>query len=393
MEKLRKTQAQNTFVLPQFDPNPIGVGTTELLGRLYAPGDFAQIRYADPVVAPLLNFIRKHLEAVVWSVEPVENTYEAIGAADITNAFLRSVEWNEFAALVYDMVHTFGHLYVERVWCKDPNSEIGISAKLTPLFPPTVSRIQTTPCGLRTKILEQTVDVGVQTFQGEELLHYVSNTDVAGNLTGISGLRPLVFPHRASQIDQKVYLDARTRSAGTIVINLMSGLERGSQEFGELQDALDSVVSGESGYLVLPADVEAKMLSNNNPPDGALENWKYYDSIKRAALGHYLENLGLNGTGSNRALGEVLSDADNHRWQAQLAFLEKILTHQGLLPEFYNLVGIPKNLQPVVTIKREDEITDLDEVLRRLGDLVEIKDELDNVEFELLKREILNGRI
>jgi hypothetical protein len=387
----RKTQAQTTWTLPSYEANP-NVSTFETVGTLYSGGDFQALRHTDPVVAPILNFIRKHLENLVWEVQESDSSYEAIAAAELTELFLRSIQFPRFAAQVWDLVHTFGYLYCERIFCEDPEQPLGFTAKLTPLFPPTVSRITTTPDGLRTSRVEQTVDVGIQTFEGHELIHYLANTDIPGNLTGISGLRPLVFPHRASQIDSKVYLDARTRSAGTIVLTLMDGVERGSEEYNALLDSLDSVVSGESGYLLLPHGVESQMLTNNNPPDGALENWKYYDAIKRAALGTYLENLGLNGAGSNRALGEVLADADNDRWQAQLKSLENLMNEQGVLPEFWDLVDVPLNVRPFVTIKREDEVMDIDDVLTRLNKLADLEDFLDPVESERLKREILEGR-
>jgi hypothetical protein len=389
----RRSQAQYTYSLPSFDSNP-NVGRFDLLGDLYNPGDLAAIRYADPVVAPLLNFVRKHLENLVWSVEPCEDTPEAIGAAEITNKFLTQVKFPFYAAQVWDLVHTFGFLYVERIWCRDEMSPLGFTAKTTPLFPPTISRIVVTPDGLRAARLEQSVDSGIQTFSGEEVLHYVSNKDIAGNLTGISGLRPLLFPFRASQVDNKVYLDARTRAAGLLLVKMLNDMDRGSREFEELRASLARVVAGESGYLILPPEVEAEMVGNDGarPPDGALENWRYYDSLKRAALGMYLENLGLNGSGSNRALGEVLADADNDRWQSQMRSLEVLLTEQGLLPEFYELTGIREDIRPHVAIRREDEIADIDDVLKRLNELADLQEHIDNAEYERLKREILQGR-
>jgi hypothetical protein len=393
MASKTRSVAQTTWTFPAFDSNPSAMGVSRTLGYLNSPGLYASLRYSDPVVSPILRTMRGHIENLKWQVLPSGDSDEHAAAAALLEQALLSDNWGSHAAQTWDLITTYGHAIYECITYEDPNSTFGVRNLLTPIPSFTINRFVKDNSGLDwIQLYQQTADGYQVEFSREECFHYLSDRDIPGNFAGNSMLRPLALPYTAAEIDLKVYLDARVRSRGLYVAKPNDSLQRAPEEWNEVIHTLNAIGQSDSSYVTLPEWIDLELLSSANPPDSALQNWQYYDALRRAALGSFLENLGLNGSGSNRALGEVLADRDNEVWQSNLRQLERQLASGGLIDKWCEILGIDDVIKPTVEVKREDEVPELDNVLDRLERLMKVSEDLDDDEFNALKKEILNGR-
>jgi len=389
MQKV-KSQAQYSFTLPSWDANPQAASTLRLVGSLYSPGALAQIRYTDPVVAPVMDALRSHVGNLVWTSAPADESPESRAAKMIVDDILASIGWREHVEQVWDYTATFGFLFYEFSSWQDDRKPYGYGSRAILLHPSTISRITSDEPRLHIQTVEQQVDAARAVFQNFEILHYRRDDDVPGNFLGRSLLRPLLLPFTASEIDLKCYLDARQRAKGVYHAKPNDSTQRSPQEWDQVEDSLDTLVSSDTGWITTPEWIDLQVLAAANPPDAALGNWQYFDALKRSALGHFLENLGLSGSGSNRALGEVLSDADNERWQAQIVEIERIINApHSLIHRICTDFEIPEHNRPLLEVVREESVPTLDETLDRLAKAEAVTDPEVR---RILVDEIMRGR-
>lgn len=388
------SQAQFSWTRPSWDANA-DVTTSDLIGYHFSPGELAQIRYTDPVVAPIMRSLRSSVQAFEWRVRAAEDTPEGRAASDVIQAALKSIpHFNIHLATVWDYVSWAGFVPFE-VLRVPANTPLGYRWYPTLIHPTTVDRLETDSSGTVPTTLTQVTERGSTAFSPSEYVWYV-NSEVPGNFFGESALRPLLVVKRASEIDLKTYIDNRLKARGIYTVQTVGEPDdKGQQEYFSLLRQLNAAIAGQAGYVGVPAWLQLDILSSPNPPDKTLDVWQYFDALKRAALGHFLENLGLSGSGSNRALGEVLQEQDRERWYAEVARFEHMLNTTGLLPALCDTYRIPHHLRPELYVHREEETLDIDVAFERLARLQDLRASgaVDDEEFAEFKARIMGTRI
>lgn len=386
---------QNSWRQPSFDANP-SVGSHRSIGSVDNPGLYARIRYTCPVTRPLMDAYAEHVLNLTWVAEPQdEGDPEAEMAAAVVQEILDSTvaRFSEHVSLMADSVKTYGHYVCEVL--EQPTDELaaGFFYDITTIPAFSIDSWDPTQTGLSWRTLTQRTTRSMTKFTPEEVLHYISDESIPGNFLGNSALRALVLPFTASEIDIKTYLDQRLGASGTWVLRPVDGEAKGVEEWAETLQVMRAASEGKSRVIALPEWVEAKW-EQGASPQPALENWQYYDSLKRAALGELTQNLGLAGSGSNRALGEVLLDVDADSWQAEIRRLERLLNSpRSIVHRYIQALEIPKDKAPRIKARYEKALLPIEDVLERLKALSDIEEFLDEAEFKQLKTEILSGRV
>lgn len=387
-----KSAAQLSYMMPSWDANS-DVSIDDLIGTNYAPGELAQLRYNDYVVQPIFQAVRRHMQGLVWRVHPADDSRAGIAAAKVIENALLNLDggWPAWVARVHDSLAWAGHACYECIRVEDPDSPLGYSWKLTWIFPTTIQRLHTDQSGTRLQSVTQQTDRGMATFEANEFVWY-RNTDIPGNFMGESMLRPLLVIKRAAEADLKTYIHNRLQSRGLYKVQTTGEPgSKGKEEFKRTVRTLNDAISGKAGWFIVPQWMDVTPLPSLNAPEKIVDVWQYYDAIRRGALGHYVENMGLTGSGSNRALAEVLEVADEERWEATLSELETFANSQGLLPFLRDHYEIPDSLAPRVTIYQEPNPVDLDEALARIEKLHTLYEQgaISAQEFASMKSETL----
>lgn len=370
----QQSTAQQAYQLPAWDPNPAQLAPYVLTGTTFAPGDLAQLRYADATVAPIMDELRGAVEALTWAVSPAEDTPLGRAAARVVEAATRSLAmpWSDYVGLVWDTVSTFGSAYHEICDCRDDSAPLGRRWHPYVIHAPSISRIVTDDTGLHITQVEQTTSKGsIQTFDPDEIVYWVAS-DVPGDFTGRSKLRAIVGPKRAYEIVLKTYLEKEANARGIYKIQQVSGVEqnRGQTDYDGLRKSIYAAASGQSPIVSVPpwADLDI-MAPPNSANTSVLSLLQHFETQKRSALGNFLESLGIDGNTGNRSLGETLETAGNERWLTEISKLENLITRQGFIRAICEGYRIPHHLRPHLRVQRLSEPADIDDTLSRLEQL------------------------
>jgi hypothetical protein len=389
--KAHRSQAQNVWSRPHYD---VSYGIGELVGDLTNSGYLAQLRHTSPVVKSHSDALVAHFANSQWRLKMNKGSELGEPVAHLFRSYLAGIQlgfgiwtrlgWTNFVADYFDRMWTFGSAYYHRAWHHD--EEQGYRLVLTPINHELITRFALSEC--RTKVDYITVqgESSYTTISGSDLLIFVDSTR-PGDFYGSSPLRCLIGTFWQQRHDQKMFASNLSLARPVQVLKTIDAIDESDDSHHALVQAASDLASGDSDTLVLDHNSEfTKVGAANSNIQGVVDRWKYHDTIIREALGSLVSNLGLSGTGSNRALGEVLKVEDEDRWQATVArYVDLMAPLFDLFLERYELdeADLPA-IQASSTSTKS-----LTEKLKDLKELKEVKDILPPEQFDLLLAESL----
>lgn len=386
-----RTNARDTYSRPTSEPV---LATFETLGINGKAGYFQKMRRTDAIIAPLMTGLVDHFSKIRWAVKPSGTTEQALDEALLWAAALSEVScgvegtfregWNEFATEWFDRLLTFGCAYYQKQW---KQTESGLSVHLLPIEPETINTILTDSTHTKLVHIQQVSETNYSVVPADETAYFVwSNT--VGDFLGWSHLRPLVGPYLARELDIKTNLLTQNTARSFLVVRSNSPQDDSGTDWQFANETAAQVASGTTPVLLEPAHYSMRFESGKNENSaGAVERWQYYDAIIRAGLNALVENLGLSGSGSNRALAQVLEEVDESKWQASVEGFAQRLNTNALFSEWQAHLGL--QTQPQIVPHFEARSLDISQQLDELRKLAEVQAVLTPEEFQAAKDKIL----
>ena len=313
-----------------WDPNP-EFTPDQLYGVRDKVGLLERTRKTHPILAPALDSRAEFIVALDYRIVPRRDTPEAAAAAVGVARALAACETHDLPSLiaaVYESLMTFGHSVV----AVDNTAAL----RLTVVHPSMIQRFDVEqPAG--------SVLTGVQIYDLAQPLDpkatgVVSRSSWVGQFRGDSVLRPMLATQAVEEKLIQGVLRALAASTGVPVAKIGGGVGPiSADEAEEVDELLTLLVTGDSGIARVRDRHEIEWIAS---PGQALTQFgpvmTLFDARTRAAVGASLANLGITKAG-NRALGEVVSDADETQLRRHLEATLRLIS--GTVPQVSSLMG------------------------------------------------------
>ena len=313
--------------LPYVDSNPDLFDPFTLIGSdSYSLGLYYQIRLADIVVQPAMDFLRSRVESFPLEfVEPENPSAAELSclafvrrfAAECVVGGLESV-----VAGVYDDARSYGSATRERVIHESKASPYGVRLEFFPVPAWSIQRYVTVPgdgAGLEAVVQNKGARVPA------DKLFWFGYKPAPGAWVGMSALRPFLG---VKEIVENLLRGLMERAQNDKGVPVIAETVAESAARGDVQTVLQfasDFMDGEATPIYLPYGYSVNMFS---PGTSAFTNVQdlltYFDTLRRSALMQSLENVGVT-TGGNRALGQEFRLSDNKRFAASLQGFQRAL--------------------------------------------------------------------
>lgn len=311
---------------PNYDLYPV-----DLIGRLYKPGTYYQMRYSNPTISSIMNSRKNFLKSIEFIFD---GEY-----ADILNDYwinkIKTIDavpysLSDFIADVSDSKSSFGFILYE--YHKDKNS--------TYLYP--VNPLQVDSFIGKTELEGVYVNSinSIKALTEDEIL-LLSNQVYAGNWWGMSDLRPLVELFLILQSENRNFLQSRPLEKG-IVYGKQTDISDVESYDGVL-DILEQYIRGQTVTGVLDTGFDLAILQVNNGQDSTSQLVtisNLVDEKIRTTLWANLETLGISTHGS-RALGEEFVISDQKKLEQYIEAELQQLKKSKLFVDMSLELGIP----------------------------------------------------
>jgi hypothetical protein len=298
----------------------------DLVGRIWNPGLYTEMRYADDIIAPAMDAIEAMICSFEYDVVPrVERpTDRQVMAAQGVNHILRNMPFlslERFISSAWNNVASYGFALFEiHVPIEGPHA---FKLQLHSIAPWQVE--SWTLDDDRTRLVKVRVDNGDGIVEIDAAkLAWFGDDQFISNYWGIPLIRPAISAFSAKKEDIKNYLSLRRLQKGIMVCKENTNGST-TASWQAVKNWLRRYYMGQNLPLLLNSGMDLEFIQAAQPGIDTYNNMlEFWDKKIRGVLDDTLGSLGQDGVGS-LALGQEVASANKSRLVAKTnKFLEHI---------------------------------------------------------------------
>lgn len=303
------------------DPNRL-INPEDLVGTIYDPGIYYEMRQADAIVSSIMDFRRDSVASLSYDIVPrcEEPNLNQQMAAQAVKYYLNNIPYmgfKQFVSHAYDQVYSYGFALYEMHLPEDGPDAGKMCLYHIPSFQVDWFNLDK---DTRTRLESVRIDTGdgLKTIDGRKLVWF-GDMEYPGNFWGKSDLRKIMATFSAKKQDLLAYLALRRLQQGVLYFKENGEHPNNDASWQVAKNYLVQYFQGKPSPLILNAGMDLNFLNVTIPGvDNYSNTATYFDALIRESLGASLKNLGIGGNGGAYALGKELAITDAEQFTAHV---------------------------------------------------------------------------